>query len=133
MSQEAPDNKETILVVDDDKWLRNVSSRFLSKLGYNVITVEDGNTAREIFEEASKNIDLAIIDMFMPGINGPTTYAFLKEIKHDLPVIFITGLDTHDLILGEEVTAKKHMKVLQKPYDLKKLQQTIHQLLEPSE
>jgi len=66
MSQEVLDNKETILVVDDDKWVRNVSSRFLSKLGYNVIAVEDGNTAREIFVEASKNIDLAIIDMFMP-------------------------------------------------------------------
>ncbi len=66
MSQEVLDNKETILVVDDDKWVRNVSSRILSKLGYNVIAVEDGNTAREIFDEESKNIDLAIIDMFMP-------------------------------------------------------------------
>ena len=98
-------------------------------MGYDVITVEDGSKAQEIFQKKHNDIDLVIVDLCMPKINGPDTYSSLSKIKNDLPVIFVTGFDTRDLAVKQKVRLKNSMRVLQKPYELKKLQQNIHELL----
>ena len=61
---------KTILIVDDEKLIRDVWNRFLSNQGYSVILSETGEDALEFFSHQNEEIDLIILDMNMPGIGG---------------------------------------------------------------
>ena len=86
---------ETVLVVDDDEANRNVLSRRLTKLGYGIIEACDGVEALECLAQPDAGIDLVLLDVMMPRLDG---FAVLErhradpEIRH-IPVIMISALD----------------------------------------
>jgi two-component system response regulator AtoC len=78
-----------ILVVDDEKIMRDLVQRILNKAGYEVETLEDGEAALQRVAEG--NVDMVISDVNMPGMSG---FDLLKQIKQDHPqtaVIMMTG------------------------------------------
>lgn len=86
-------HRATILVVDDNDMNRELLTRRLHKDNYNVILAEDGFRALEELE--SSNIDLVLLDIMMPGMDG---YEVLERMKADealahIPVIMITAID----------------------------------------
>ncbi len=84
--------KKTILVVEDDIDLLKITSLLLKSKNYNTYTVKNGKKAWEILQ--SKEIDLAILDVKVPGIDGLTLAKRIKSestLKH-IPVIIITGI-----------------------------------------
>ena len=86
---------ETILVVDDDEANRNVLSRRLQKLGYGTIEACDGIEALEKLAEPASGIDLVLLDVMMPRLDG---FAVLERHRNDpairhIPVIMISALD----------------------------------------
>ncbi|MDY6862642.1 MAG: response regulator, partial [Thermodesulfobacteriota bacterium] len=92
----------TILVVDDEKNIRDALYKILSKEGYKIITAEDSNTALEILR--SNQIDLILSDLKMPQIDG---VEFLKIVKYNFPeseFILITAYGS----VEEAVKAMKH-------------------------
>lgn len=89
--------KETILVAEDDESLRRLAETVLSEFGYTVITAEDGDEAVEKFIANSASIQLAIIDMIMPGKNGKEVYDEIKALNPDLKTLFASGY-TADII-----------------------------------
>jgi DNA-binding NtrC family response regulator len=86
--------KPTILVVDDEKPIRDGCERLLSSRGYLVVTAEDGRKALEILEKTPVNIML--LDLKMPGTSGEEVLEIVRAEHPHIPVIIITGHGTLD-------------------------------------
>lgn len=83
-----------ILVIDDDKHIRYMLKELLEIEGYNVYTANDGEEALDLVFE--KHVDLVIVDIMMPKLNG---YAFTKEVRKfnmDLPILMISAKQLPD-------------------------------------
>jgi DNA-binding NtrC family response regulator len=81
--------KEKILVVDDEKIVRESLFHWFQEEGYQVETAEDGETALRIFDK--NKFDLLLVDMKMPGMSGLELLSKIKEIDKDTIVILITA------------------------------------------
>ena len=71
----------TVLIVDDEEMIRTVAEQMVKRLGYQVITADNGESAVEIYKNNSDGIDLIILDMIMPKMGGGPTYDRLKKIN----------------------------------------------------
>lgn len=80
---------QRILLIDDDDAVRAAISLILDQEGYEVIAAEDGHAGLRLVTETS--FDLAIVDMFMPGLDGIETIAALRAILPSLPIIATSG------------------------------------------
>jgi CheY-like chemotaxis protein len=78
-----------ILVVDDDAAIRSVISALLTTAGYEVITMEDGAGALKI--AAHQSLSVAIVDVFMPGVDGLETIRGLTHLAPGMPLIMVSG------------------------------------------
>ena len=85
--------REKILVVDDEVSLLNLMQQRLRQIGYRVITRADSPDALETFRADPKHFDLVITDHTMPTLQGAELSELLGEIRPDLPVILMTGLN----------------------------------------
>ena len=83
---------ETLLYVDDDAARREVVSARLRMLGYPVLTASNGEDALKIFSDS--HIDLAVVDYYMPGMNGDLVTLAMKHQKPEVPVIIFSGTFT---------------------------------------
>ena len=86
---------ETVLVVDDDEANRNVLGRRLAKLGYGIVEARDGVEALELLAQPGTGIDLVLLDVMMPRLDG---FAVLERVRADpairhIPIIMISALD----------------------------------------
>ncbi len=117
----------TILLVDDEDSVRNVSTKQLESLGYNVITAKDGSEAINIFRKEKDNVDLILLDMIMPVLSGEKTFLELKKIKPEVKVIFISGYGKDSRAIS---TVKKGaISFIQKPFKLKNLSEVVYNAL----
>jgi len=102
---------KTILVVDDERDIRDMLSYNLSKEGFSVMTSPDGNEALAIL--AKHPVALVILDIMMPGIDGfeVTRRIRAKKETADLPVIFLTAKSAEvDQLLGLELGADDYVQ-----------------------
>lgn len=108
--------KKTILVVDDEKNIRNLLNTNLSKEGYNVIEAEDGVEAVE--KAFSDKPDLILLDVMIPKINGVTVCRKIKAVMN-VPILMVTAKDSEvDKILGLELGADDYIT---KPFSIREL------------
>ena len=110
------DYKKTILVVDDEKMIRNLLNINLTKEGYNVIEATDGLEAVEIATE--KKPDLILLDIMIPKLDG---LSVCKRIKNtmNVPILMVTAKDSEvDKILGLELGADDYVT---KPFSIREL------------
>lgn len=92
---------EKILVADDEQKIRKLVGGFLEKSGYSVVEAEDGDEAYRIFCE-NKDIDLLILDIMMPGLNGWEVCRKVRETSN-VPVIMLTARsEEFDVLTGYE-------------------------------
>ena len=104
--------EHTILIVEDEKGIRETVTVFLKNQGYNVLQASNGEEALEIFE--NEYIDLGIIDVMMPVMDGFELVENLKEFK-DVPVIMLTAKgESKDKLRGFSVGADDYVV---KPFD----------------
>jgi CheY-like chemotaxis protein len=82
---------ETILIVDDEELIREVTRELLTNFGYNVRTAASGKEALEIYSREGANIDLVLTDLVMPGMNGAALFAELRKIDPMVKVIMVSG------------------------------------------
>jgi len=82
---------ETILLIEDDKDVRNLLKEMLGSFGYDVIEAIDGIDGVEKFMGRQNEIDLLLTDVMMPRKNGKEAYNEIKKIKSDIKAIFISG------------------------------------------
>lgn len=106
----------TVLVVDDEALLRISTARYLRHLGYEVTEAEDGLSALTAAE--MRRPDLVLLDMTMPGLDGPTTFAELRILYPDLPIVLTTG--AADEARAQALVADGVVLLL-KPYEIGEL------------
>ena len=119
---------ETILIVDDEDHVLDACKAMLNRLGYNTILAQNGKEAVEIFQKENSNIDLIILDMIMPGMDGLTAYEHLKEINADVKVILSSGYSITDNV--KEILDKGCDEFIQKPYSLSQISLITRELLD---
>ena len=126
-----PKGTETILLAEDHDGLRELAQEILEALGYHIVVATNGTEAVELFKTNPDQIDLAILDVVMPGLSGPDAYLEMSTIRPNLPVVFATGYTAEAASLTSLV--KKGATVLQKPYSAKTLSHAIRGVLESTD
>ncbi|MFT0859480.1 response regulator [Ancylobacter sp. G4_0304] len=110
------DDAPHLLIVDDDRRIRDLISRFLSENGYRVTTAESAADARGRL--AGLTFDLLILDVMMPGENGFELAQFVRRDSH-VPILMLTArAETQDRITGLEIGADDY---LAKPFEPREL------------
>ena len=80
-----------VLLVDDDKSVRQVTKRLLEHHGYEVVDVAGGFEALDAFRQRDGAFGLVLLDWSMPGIDGGETCERIRQIRPDIPVVFMSG------------------------------------------
>ena len=127
-NQVRPGQHEQILVVDDEVPVLSVLQQTLRQMGYRVITRADSLDALETFRAEPDRFDLVITDHTMPGLQGADLAEKIGEIRADLPVILVTGLNHPPSFAGSRFAPKR--AVCQKPIDFVELSHRLRDFLE---
>lgn len=86
-----PSGKETILVVEDEKAVRELAVETLRKFGYDVLESTNGKEALQFCRNMEKTVDLVLTDVVMPGLNGPEFIRQLRTLGKQLKVLYMSG------------------------------------------
>lgn len=119
--------EETILVVDDEQIIRDVTRGLLEGLGYRVLTAKSGEEAVSIYKERGVEIDLVILDMIMPGLGGGATFELLKQINPLVKILLSSGYSLNGM--AKDIMDQGAKGFLQKPFRLDDLSQRIKEAL----
>jgi len=119
---------ETLLVVDDEEMILDTSKELFQELGYKVLAAENGADAVSIYESNWRYIDLVILDMVMPGMDGKAVYEELKKINPDLKCLLATG---HSIEGQSAVNLMKSCNgYIFKPFDLEMISHKFREILD---
>jgi two-component system cell cycle sensor histidine kinase/response regulator CckA len=119
---------ETILVAEDNDDLREAAREMIEALGYRVLLAHDGEEAVQLFTENQNALDLVLLDVVMPRMNGPEALEKMARLRPDLPAIFTTGYANEAESLVS--ISRRRLGILQKPYGTTTLGQKIRALLD---
>jgi len=119
---------ETILLVEDQEAIREVTVEYLGRLGYEVLAAPDGEAALKIAETQTKTIGLLVTDVVMPNMGGPELAARITELYPGTKVLFMSGYP--DRALRQREGMGEEAEILQKPFSLKKLASKARSLLD---
>jgi PAS domain S-box-containing protein len=122
------EGKGTVLLVDDEEMILDVGLRMLNKLGYEVLTARNGIEALRIYSENQDKIDVIILDMVMPQMNGGDTFDKIKEVDTDAKVLLSSGYSIDGQ--ANEILARGCKGFIQKPFNMQSLSQNIRMVLE---
>jgi two-component system cell cycle sensor histidine kinase/response regulator CckA len=117
-----------LLLVDDEKLVRISTAALLRNKGYEVVTSEDGQTAVEYYKKSWQHIDLVILDMNMPVMNGRDAFIAMREINADIKAILATGYSLDDR--AQEILDEGALYHFQKPYHVQVLASQIEKVLD---
>ena len=121
-------DKKTILVVDDEEIICDLLSGILNKLGYNIIIAGSGQQAVDLFSRKHSKIDLAIVDLFMPEMDGRETMAQMKSIDPNVIILLSSG--QHETVTATISPDAEADGFLPKPYRAGQLAQAIEKAFE---
>jgi len=119
---------ETILLVDDEKMILEVSKELLEFLGYRVYAAGSGQEAIAVYMEKQKEIDLVLLDMIMPGISGGETFDRLREIDPEILVLLFSGYSINGQ--AQEIMDRGCSGFIQKPFQIENLSQKVREMLD---
>jgi two-component system, cell cycle sensor histidine kinase and response regulator CckA len=120
--------KETILIVEDHEGLRELARETLANMGYSILLACDGEEAVRVFKANRDRIDLLLLDVVLPKMNGPEAYARICAEKQEVPVIFATGYSPEMELLRS--AQELGLTVLQKPYVPRDLARRVRETLD---
>ena len=117
---------ESVLIVDDEDIVRSVAVKVLSGLGYHVVDTADPVHALALYAESWHTIDLVLIDMMMPHMNGKELFAELRTINPRVAAILMSGYDATDT----PFESTGFVAFIPKPYTLQELALRVRQSLD---
>lgn len=117
----------TVLIVDDDPDVLEISQEFLVRAGFRVLTADGGARALELFREWGEKIDVVVLDLSMPGLDGRETLLEIRKLRPNLPVVVASGF-------GESVTAERFPSAeiacfVRKPYEAEEIEKAVRSAL----
>lgn len=119
---------ETILIVDDEDMIIDVGQALLKRMGYQVITAKSGEEALEVVHRIGAGIDLVILDMIMPGMDGGRTFDGIRETCPELPIMLASGYAINGQ--AQKIMNRGCNGFIQKPFSVSELSQKIRQILD---
>ena len=121
-------NGELILVVDDQENIRDLLATVLSGHGYRTLLAVDGDDAVTVFKTQAESIAAVITDLHMPHTEGGSLADLLRQLRADIPVLFMSGLN-EGAGGRDPVPATSRDPFLLKPFRPVALLEAIHRLL----
>ena len=125
-TQVLPGN-ETILVIDDDPLVLNVAQRFLEKSGYTVWTAPGGEEGLQTYKLHSNEINLVVLDVVMPHMQGEEVYRELVKINPSLAILVVSGFSPKT---AERLLKTSGARMLAKPFTRGRLTREIRDILD---
>ncbi|MBT4500610.1 MAG: response regulator [Gemmatimonadetes bacterium] len=113
---------ETILVIDDDEGIRYLVDQVLNRYGYRILTAEEGREGLRLFQ--NHTVDLVILDLSMPGLQGEEVLAAMKLCDPDVKVVLFTGFAPEP----DALTAAQ--AIIYKPFPIESLVRTVREQLD---
>jgi len=117
----------TILVIDDDSAVRHIVSHMLTHVGLSALVAESGLEGLSLFDKNPQKIDVVLLDMTMPGMDGLETARQLKSKRQGLPIVLMSGYSLHEVTLQSKGLGIAG--VVQKPFNMKNLLATVRHAL----
>jgi len=118
----------SILMVEDEEHLRQLTAAVLERAGFNVLQACDANEAAEIWQRDQLTINVLVADILIPGRTGADLAVEFRKTRPTLKVIFISGSDRKTLVETEQMV--RGAKFLRKPYSVKNLIEIVREELE---
>ncbi len=119
--------RQTILLVEDEKMIRRVMSEVLEREGYRVLACADPREGIDVCQQYGGQIDLLLTDVVMPGMNGREMANQILKILPKLRVVFMSGY-TENVLMHEGQT-EPQIEYLQKPFKLETLTRKLAKVL----
>ena len=126
-SADLPPGTETILLADDEETILDACGTMLERMGYNVITAQGGHEAIAVYQERHAEIDMVILDIIMPDINGGEVFDHLVEIDPHVKVLLSSGYTIEDQAAA--ILERGCNGFIQKPYEMERLNRSIREVL----
>lgn len=116
-------SRPLVLIVDDQGPLLQMMARWLGDEGYELLLASDARAALELVDRAGRRLSAAVVDVRLPGVDGPGLVRSLRQRRTSLPVLYITGY--------AEETQQRELQdpVLSKPFIPELLAQQVRDLL----
>ncbi len=119
---------ESILLVDDEERILTVGREICKALGYRVITADSGKKGVDIYKKKKDSINLIILDMIMPEMNGLETFLKLKKVNPDVKVLLSTGYSIDEK--AQEMLKQGCTGYILKPYSVIDFSHKLREILE---
>jgi DNA-binding response OmpR family regulator len=116
----------TILMVEDDEFLRRAVSRALRRNGFAVIDTGDGSSAVALFSAHQMEIDVVLLDIMLPGMSGREVFEELERIRPDVKVILTTGF-TEEFAMST-ISVRQPSAFVRKPYRIADLVHSVRKI-----
>lgn len=116
----------TILIIDDEQPVLEAASEIFELYGFQVYMAMDGASGLQLYQQRQQAIDLILLDMHMPVMDGAETFVALRKLDKDVPILMSSGyteMITSEVLQGEDVD------FLQKPYDIDELIRKVQSIL----
>jgi two-component system cell cycle sensor histidine kinase/response regulator CckA len=119
---------ETVLIVDDEEMILEVGQAMLETLGYRIVVADGGEQAVDVVKRKGNEIDLVILDLIMPGMNGSEVFDRIREIRPQMSVVLSSGYAINGQ--ADEIMKRGCNGFIQKPFNISELSQKVRQILD---
>ena len=121
----------TVLVVDDESRMRKLIRDFLVQKNYNILEAEDGEVALKVYEENKEKINLILLDVMMPKLDGWSVLRQIRQKDKKLPIVMLTArAEEQDELFGFELGVDEYIT---KPFSPKILVARVEAILKRSQ
>ena len=123
-----PRGTETVLLVDDEDFVRDFGERILGRYGYKVLVARNGKEALEIYRKEKDNISLVILDLIMPEMGGKQCMKELLKINPTVKVLVASGYESGGgPLVARQVGAAGFVR---KPFNVAQILQNVRQIID---
>ncbi|PIE70940.1 MAG: hypothetical protein CSA22_05955 [Deltaproteobacteria bacterium] len=119
----------TVLLVDDEHMLVDVGKEMLEKMGASVITALSGEDALRVYDQYGDKIDLVILDLVMPGMDGEAVFRALRDRNPNVRVLISSGFSSEAMV--QRLRDAGCNGYIKKPFNVVSLSRTIKRILKP--
>ena len=123
-----PRGDETVLLIEDDAVVRQLTARILRRQGYKVLVATQADEALELAADHNTRIDLFLSDVVMPGESGPSVIERLSAVRPSTKVLFVSGYPGDDI--SRRGVDEASFRFLAKPYSSEQLARRVRQVLD---
>lgn len=127
LKKEILKGNETVLLVDDEAEILEIGKKLMEGLGYRVITAGGGQEAIDLYQQRTREIDLVMLDMIMPGVSGGEAYDRMRVINPSIKVLLCSGYSLNGE--AKAILDRGCQGFIQKPFTLAEISKRVRHIL----